>query len=687
MPSTPLKLFVCLGALLLFGLEPLVGRLLLPACGGGYQVWATCLMVFQGALFLGYVYCHLFAPRLGRGHLLVLALPLPIVAAFVWRGAEGLTPAASAPIASIVGWLAVWIVAPFAALASTGVVAQSWLARSDPGADPYRLYAVSNAGSLAALLGYPLLVEPWLGLTAQRALWGVGYLLYLGLALRVAPARTVPAERATPSAAPETPALGVGQVARWLALSAAPSALLMAVTNVIATDVGSAPFVWVVPLSLYLLSFVLVFGRRRFCPYALRRHWPELFLIATYVYVAEPASLWAGLLHLVVLFVACLVGHARLHAARPAASQLTAFYLLVALGGWLGGVFVSLVAPTAFDHLYEYPLSLLALALALVVGDGARIRSALGREGRLRSAASLLVAALAVLGLGQLYMSSRRTWIQARLRNHYGVYRVADTRDDRGRRRTLYHGTTEHGFETDGGGPVGYYHPNSGLGDVLRVRRDGPLRLGLIGLGTGTCAAYAGPGDDLVYYEIDPDLEGLVRAHFGYLGAAEARGAQVEVVPGDARLSLSAGRAVPAGGFDVLLVDAFSSDAIPTHLLTREALAGLLARLAPDGWLVFHLSNRYYDLVPVVLRAADALGAPSAVKVRRVDLAAPTFENPTTYVALRAESGSLAPLLSRPGWATPSPPGGVAWTDDYANLLGPLGAGLRRRLRAWWDQQ
>lgn len=726
-----LTLLTLLGALLLFGLEPLVGRLLLPSCGGGFHVWATCLTAFQGTLFLGYLYCHLLAPRLGRWHLAVAAAPLlflplallpdhtpspPLLSALTAAGVGFAQPDSHAPVLSVLRALALGMVVPFAVLSTTAIVAQGWLARSDlpERDDPYRLYAASNLGSLVALLGYPLLVEPFMSLRAQRLTWSGLFLVYLAVLVLAAPRRAgaaapapAPAPDPTPPAAPAAESAAPPtwrDLLFWLGLSAAPSMFLVAVTNVIALDVGSMPLVWVVPLALYLLSFVLVFGRRPFYPPLLRRFWPEICIVGAFFFVQQANLATDKLLafvHLSVLFVVCIVGHGELHATRPAPRHLTAFYLTLALGGWVGGAFATLVAPRLLTSLGEYLIALGLLGATFLLRYRTHLRGWLKDEPRSILLGSAVLCLIVVGRTAQWWWASTHAPPLQVVRNAYGIYKVHDrilTEEDQravatdvdptaGAKpllRTVTHGTTHHGaqvlHERARRRPISYYHPKGPLGEAMtlvRARAAGrPLSGGVVGLGAGTTAAYfTAPGDAVTFYELDPDVETIARTHFTYLSDAQASsGVAPRVVIGDARLKVANDPGAPPGGFDVLLIDAFSSDAIPVHLLTREALAMFASRLAPDGLLLFHVSNRYYRLQPALVSTARVVGLSAATRTRanREELA--PLEDPSDYVALAARPEALAPLVER-DWRSAGPDLGAKvtpWTDDYANLLGTL---------------
>jgi SAM-dependent methyltransferase len=738
-PLLRLKLFVLVGALLLFGMEPLVGKLLLPNCGGGFHVWATCLMFFQGALFLGYLYCHFGEPRIGRAHLAVLLLPLALLTPL---GVQ-VEPDPTWPVGSLLLALTLHIGLPFFALATTGVVAQGWLARSQlaEANQPYQLYAMSNLGSLVALLSYPVLVEPLLGLEAQRWVWTVGYLIYLVLAfwsmprnLSAVPA-AVPepepepepasapapapepnkgkqgkkgkkgkkgqqAAKPEPAAAPSEPPAPPEPISQepptwrrllyWLCLATAPSMFLMAVTNVIALDIGSMPLVWVLPLSIYLLSFILTFGRRPFMPYLVKRFWLEVCLVGVFFYVTSVGGLsWLHALgHMGVLLVLCLAGHGELYRSRPAPRHLTTYYLVLSLGGWAGGVFVSLIAPSLFSSLLEYPVAIGLLALTLLVGRWKDLLEWLRDEPLPLLAGSVVLVTLVAVNVTEHNL--RRPHLRLTLRNSYGVYRVShepskdpalspSQRIEQGLTR-LFHGTTLHGKQLGGARrtiPIGYYHQASPLGDVMRAVSAGsetPRKVAVIGLGAGTTAAYLGQGEEVDFYELDPDANRIAEEYFTYLSDARHRGVDVEVIHGDARLTIQRSE-VPEDYYDVILVDAFSSDAIPTHLLTREALTLFLGKLRPGGYLVFHISNRYYDLRPVLHAGSQGLGARAIYKDRATNRTE-ELEDASDYCVLRHDGYSLEPLLHH-HWSLPEELDlreVEPWTDDYANLLSALWA-------------
>lgn len=683
-----LRVFVFLGALLLFAMEPMIGRLLLPGFGGAFHVWTTSLMFFQGALFVGYLYAHLASARAGRWHLAVLAAPLVLLPPTVRLAGEG------GGIGTLLAELTVDFGLPFVALATTGVVAQGWLARSTlPGrASPFFLYATSNLGSLVALLAYALVIEPLVGLEVQRWAWALGYAAYLGsawLAYRATHAGgTAPVESvATESVATGTPRPGAGRIAYWLLLSAFPSVFLMAVTNLIALDAGNVPLVWVVPLALYLGTFIVAFatpkpGEETRVPGAVRRLWPHFAAVGLFFFAgAETGGTWVQVvLHLFVLCAVCLAAHAELYARRPATEHLTLYYLVISLGGWVGGAFVALGAPAFFTGLFEYPLALVGLALTMAIARRAELLAWAKGPGRGAVVVTLLlVAAIAwrVASAAGERSSEIRT-LEVR-RSFYGLYYVLERPSSRGTERDLVSGTTRHGRQFLApelrGEPLSYYHRSGPLGDAMAILdarpSAGSQRFGVVGLGVGAAAAYVDPGESIEFYEIDPAVDDLARRHFHYLG--DCRGEERTIV-GDARLTLA--RAVREGSaprYDLLLIDAFAGDAIPTHLVTREAVELYRGTLAEDGVLLFHVSNRFYDLRPVLAAIAHALGMHAATKeaLRPADREA---ADPSVYFVMTEREEELAPFLERGFTRTDAraAAAGPIWTDDHASSLGAL---------------
>jgi hypothetical protein len=632
--------------------------------GGTVQVWLVCLMFFQGMLLAGYLYAHLWAARAGAAHLLLLLVPLAFLPLSIPPA-----PDPGTPLGSLLRLLLQHVAVPFAVLSTTAVVAQLWLSRSllGGGTNVFVLYGASNAGSLSGLLAYPFLVEPYLGLANQGRIWTAGYVLYGVLAAAawflLHPGKQMPEEKQTvgPAAAPSVS--GMERWFPWLLLGALPSAFLLTVTNVIAVEVGSYPLVWILPLALYLASFVIVFRDGRGLPRLLVGLWPEIMLAALLLYLLTSPQVICLAAHLAILFVLCLLANDALYRLRPPPAGLTGYYLMIALGGALGGAAVSLGAPLLFGGLYEYPLTVLALG------------GILGWRQRKDMAGMILLGAWSAGSFQE----------KERLRNYYGILRVVEevAGPDAPRGiRTLIHGSTLHGIqfldESRRHRPTLYYGEGRGLGDVF-AGMSAQRRVAAVGLGAGTVAAYGRPGDRIDFFEIDPDVETVARRWFTYLADTQAR---VRVFPGDGRLSLE--RAVGGEeGYDLVFVDAFSGDGIPTHLLTAEAVAGYRKRLSGGGLMIFHLSNRYYDLRPVVKAIAGKLGLKGVVKVAGHDPTDGRYRLTTVYVALAAEPGRLAALTER-GWIPFGTEDGITasrpWTDDYVNVLVPLAAKIRAGL-------
>lgn len=684
-----------LSAFLLFQVQPLIGKVLLPWFGGSPGVWTAAMLVFQWLLLAGYAYAHLVTRWLPPAwqallHLVILAggfALLPILPGPAWKptGSEE-------PWTEVVRILLASVGGPFFVLSTTGPLVQAWFARLGQGASAYRLYAVSNAGSLLALLSYPFLVEPFLPIARQSALWSAGYatfsLLCGGLAVaawRRAPA-ALPAAESPLAAAPVTaepvtadPAPGLREMGLWFALGMVPSVLMLATTNQVCADIAPVPFLWLVPLSLYLLSFILCFESRRW--YSRRLYLPAFAVIAFLmtatlllgenVPILPQACIFFG-----GLFCGAMLCHGELSRRVPAAEHLTLFYLVLALAGAAGGTFVSLVAPRIFDSYYELHVALLAaLGLVLVLpAEAGRSVAAGAWERRGAWAALVLLAG----GLAMAAARERQGAVFA-VRNFFGVLRVAE---DQGARQ-FRHGRIVHGRQLLDSAqrrvPTAYYGERSGVGLVMRQHRaDRPRRVGVVGLGIGTLAAYAKEGDEFTCYELDPDVVRIAREKFSFLADAPK---EPEVILGDARLALERERdRGTSRRFDVLAVDAFSGDAVPIHLLTREAFALYLDHLAPDGILAVHVSNRHLDLVPVVAAAAAReRGLESRLVATRADL---VQETDSLWALLSPAKEAFADVAFRDAPSLANVPV-VRWTDDFGSLASVLKAQDFRLL--WGD--
>ncbi len=606
-----LPLTIFLGAVLLFLLEPLFAKLILPRFGGSAAVWATCLVFFQGALLLGYLYADLGTRRLNPArqallHMALLAVSLcflPIAPHAVWTTTNG-----SHPTAHILVLLTVSIGLPFVLLSATSPLVQAWHTRTSDGAEPYHLFALSNFASLLALLSFPFLIEPRISSHRQGVLWSVLFAVYAGLCsltawfARKSGVRAIQStELAHPDAIATIAAPNSREKLAWLALSACGSMLLLSVTNHLMEDVAPVPLLWVLPLALYLLTFTLAFNRRRFYS----RWWMVRLLAVTLGSIGyaihEPAfteSIQVSVPFFCSgLFLCCWFCHGELAQRRPAPSHLTSFYLMISLGGSIGAIFVGMLAPYLFAANFEFPLTLCltsVLATVVVWRDGWPTRV-------FWAAATVSLAVVLVYHVHEYEKHAILT-----VRNFYGSLRVNAYHDWlKQPYRALYHGKIEHGAQflslPQSLQATTYYGPRSGVGIALSYFSDHPKRVGVIGLGAGTLAAYGRTSDYFRFYEINPLIVSIARDSFTYLRDTPAK---VEIAMGDARLSLAS---EGPQQFDVLALDAFSGDAIPVHLLTKEAFALYLRHLKPDGVLAVHTSNTYLDLAPVVkLLAEDA---------------------------------------------------------------------------------
>jgi hypothetical protein len=699
---------ITLGAFLLFQVQPMIAKHILPWFGGTPAVWTTCMLFFQVLLLAGYAYSHLLVCRLSpRGqavlHTAVMVASLALLVGMVRAWGVPLVPGANwkpadsdFPIPRIVLLLTVAVGLPYFVLATTSPMLQAWFGRVRPGVSPYRLYTLSNAGSLLALLSYPVLVEPHLALRGQAGVWAVAYALFVVGYIYCAVAEGTLFGRAGRDATCELPlAAADGPVAiappteaapsrrrllLWVALPALASVLLLATTNQMCQEVAVIPFLWVLPLSVYLLSFIICFDNPRW--YSRSVYVPIMMLAvpqAFYVPLRQEElniRLQVGALAL-ALFVCCMVCHGELVALKPGPRRLTGFYLAVAIGGALGGLLVGLLAPVVFTGFWELYV---ALGLAWLLGLGVLFWRPFLPLPTSRAVGYVLVAFTLALPLITILRPSDNVPVIFRGRNFYGVLRITDeyVGDAANRRHVLVHGRIKHGWQyldaSKRRKPNSYYALDSGIGLALtnhprRLAAAHPgLRIGCIGLGTGTLAVYGQSGDYLRFYEINPRVLELARdpRYFTYL--ADCPG-QVEVALGDGRLSLE--RELQQGGgqrFDVLALDAFSSDAIPAHLLTREAFELYLRHLRDDqSILAVHISNRALDLRPVVYTVADELGMGVA-----------TIHNPDEGLEVTASDWMLMTrnpaFLQSPRIAAASIPRDESrpfrlWTDDYYNLF------------------
>lgn len=694
---------------LLFSVQPMVGKILLPLLGGSPAVWNTALVFFQGTLLLGYAWAHLSLSRLRlRAHagvtialfaLTLLMLPVALPAGWI---------PTSTPALWVLFALAVLIGGPFLVLAAMSPTLQRWLSlsRHPHGRDPYFLYAASNAGSLVGLLVYPLVIEPTLTTTGQTRLWSW---LYVTAAVLVAACAflAIRFRRAVvDNATPGREARAGGSPRRWITLAAVPAALLLAVTQHITTDVAAVPLLWVIPLSIYLGTFIVAFGPNP--------HWLQkgsaiaLRMLAAPLGITLVANTPLGvslLINIATFTAATLMLHSLLADSRPAVTDLTRFYLAVSVGGAIGGTLTALIAPMILPVVLEYPVAV-ALALAFTpaaiagIGGSIRIRTTALLLSLATAAAvvvvfgeadaavrdALLVGIIvvaayvittsprqyaAVVGLvlvGLTLLPLRSAVVSDR--GFFGVVRVEQTEEQ----TTLWSGSTIHGVQLRDpeltGLPTSYYHPAGPLGDVMAVSAANPRRIAVIGLGAASIAAYGNAGDHLVFYEIDPAMARIAEdpALFTFLRDTAAT---YEIALGDGRLLLNRDDA----RYDLIVIDAFSSNAIPTHLITTEAMELYTDHLVEGGVIAYHLSNRHLDLSPIVARQADALGMAAMSRTDLTDSAADAAQGKkaSIWVTVASTPESLLGLTNRDGWTTPVVRASTPlWTDSFSNLLSAL---------------
>lgn len=669
-------LYACtifLSAFLLFQIQPIIGKMILPWFGGSASVWTTCLLFFQSVLLAGYLYAHwsvrLLTPaQQGVLHIALLFVSitmLPIGLADGWKptGNED-------PTARILGLLALSIGLPYLLLSTTGPLLQAWFARERPGSVPYRLFALSNFGSMLGLLGYPFLFEPFMPLRMQGGIWSAAYCVFIVLCVTLAWRGRSPQVQPIPREIERAHAPSGGRKVLWILLAACPSILLLAITSHLTTNVAPIPLLWVLPLTLYLVSFVLTFESERWYQ---RSFWIPMLVvgfgaIATAPYTKLEAE--GPLLSVPVFaggaFAAFMICHGELAKLKPHPAHLTGYYLMISIGGALGGLFVGVLAPRLFRGDFELAIGMVAVVALLVHV----LHREWGRRGGVPARAlNLILVAAGVAMAVQFYKQYRAQVEDARLvaRNFYGTLRVIDAGDGDGAQRTFYHGTIVHGeqylAEKKRRIPTTYYGEKTGVGIAIdRNRTAGvPQRVGVIGLGAGTLAAYARPGDHYRLYEINPLVLGIAERDFTFL---KDSGAQYDLVLGDARLSLERER---NNQYDVLAVDAFSGDAIPVHLLTTEAFALYFRHMKQNGVLAIHVSNKFLALAPVVQAAADHFKKKAVMVDVDGDDEAGTYG--TTWVLVAApEAEIFTKDLGPDAKPVDSARKVRVWTDDYSSI-------------------
>jgi SAM-dependent methyltransferase len=725
------------GAFLLFVVEPMFAKMVLPLLGGSPAVWNTCMLFFQSMLLLGYLYAHLGPRLLGvRRHAVfhVVAVGLSLFALPITIRSIGSPPVAGSPIAWLIQVLVLSLGVPFLLLSSTGPLVQQWFSavRRSASSDPYFLYSASNVGSLVGLVAYPAIIEASLPLTRQAHVWTVGYVVFLALiagsafALWYSPLASHQMSDLNSRNSSETDGAATrspwAERIGWVTLAFVPSSLMLGLTTYVTMDIAAVPLLWVVPFAVYLVTFVIAFSRVPLVRQEQMVRSQPLLLIPLVIFIcwgSYLATLAFLPLHLAAFFVTAMVCHGELAARRPTAAQLTEYYLWLSLGGALGGAFNVLVAPNIFKSVLEYPLLLVfacflrprasrssgAIAwnvLGVVVGAAALVwaRDALGpfdKPGarvptvvsvgviaascfaavgcyRVRYQPVMLGSSLGAIVAASVLADTRQYDLMLKRRDFYGIHQVRYEAADS--THVLLNGTTKHGAQSFAPGrrrePLSYYTRTGPLGDVFREL---PARHGraiaVVGLGTGATLAYGLSGERWTVYEIDPEVERIARnpRYFSYVADSPA---QIDIVLGDGRLSLARAR---DSSFDLIVLDAFSSDAIPVHLLTREAVALYFRKLAPGGALVFHLSNRYLALEPVLARLAESAGAVARTRANTVqrDVAQHTGEDPSVWAVVATDSQSLARLSTDSRWRPLRKRRKIdIWTDDFSNVLQTL---------------
>ncbi len=668
-------LSIFLSAFLLFQIEPMIGKFILPWFGGTPAVWSTAMLFFQVLLTGGYAYAYWLVKRRKQGwiHITLLGITITLLTVLGLGWPSPITPSAEMrpavtnfPVFDIFLLLTVSIGLPFLVLAANGPLMQAWFSRNFPEQSYARLYALSNLGSLLGLLAYPILIEPSMTLLQQGRAWAGGFVIFAVIAGFLSyRARDEAGVKAHASTA-EKPSSSLRVL--WIILSGTASLFLLSVTNQVSQEVAVIPFLWIVPLAVYLLSFILTFSDSR---------WYERRLYALLFSFASLAMLWALTkadslnvlvqiaIYNLLLFLACMICHGELYRLRPHADYLTSFYLMVSLGGAAGGIFVSLVAPFIFTGYWEFYLAWLFTTILLVVMLLPRFLGQVRLQARVISLSFLIGILLLSFGLKKY---ENELFVE---RNFYGVIRV---REMDKKANSMIHGMTVHGeqYLNDRARPTTYYVEDSGVGLLLlnHPKRGQNMRVGVLGLGAGTLATYAQPGDAYRYYEINPVVVRLAEGEGGYFSFLSDSKAKTTVVTGDARISLE--QELAAGekqNFDVLVLDTFSSDSIPVHLVTKDAFALYLDQLAPDGVIAAHISNRHLDLRPVLWQLAQKFG----LAIVQVDRPANYGDNgfPSEWILLARDPELLkipaikSHAISFEGYTTPI----KLWTDDYSNLF------------------
>jgi hypothetical protein len=667
---------IFLSAFLLFQVQPMIAKFVLPWFGGSAAVWSASLLFFQLILLAGYLYAHCLIRYLKpkqqmgvHGALLLISLvTLPIIPKDYWKPVGG-----SDPLLGILLLLGATIGLPYFLLSSTSPLLQAWYLRTKSNVIPYRLFALSNFGSMLALLSYPFLVEPNITLRLQARIWSMGFAAFAvacALAAWKSRSGTDPLQAA---AQEDAPAPRFSSILLWISLAACASTLLLSTTSHLTQNVAPIPLLWIAPLSIYLLTFILAFESDKFY-----QRWLFLPLglvaLGTFTYGMSEYENNSDVIKRLIpmlcgaLFIACMVCHGELAKRKPHPRYLTLFFLMVALGGAIGGIFVALIAPRIFPNYWEMPIAITGLGVLIAIvysydDDGV--------PRPLAVRASLLIMALSFgVYLARIERRANQEYILA-ARNFYGVLRVRDDPPEGGVNgiRVLIHGTINHGTEllSPGGGriPTSYFGETSGISRAIRTKGEaGPIRIGILGLGAGVTATLARAGDTLHYYEINPLVFQIAQTKFDFWKDCPA---DKHLYFGDGRLTLEGMQT--SENLDFLAMDAFTSDAVPMHLLTREAYAVYRRHLKPDGVLAINISNRYLDLEPIIAQAAKEMGWSGVVVYDEGDSESYYVSN--TWILLSKSSAVFADPNFQDAYTTALQPrkGFRAWTDDYSNII------------------
>ena len=715
------------GSFLLFLVQPMIARMALPRLGGAPAVWNSAMLVYQALLLAGYAYAHRLSRETARRQAIIHLILFAVALLWLPIGLTGLQPPADGSPIFWVPWLLVASIGPlFFVVAAQAPLMQRWYAMSGNQGEPYALYAASNIGSFGGLIAYPLIVEPFTSLHSQKWIWSGIYLALMALVFICALQIWRSVEHSESRADPvQRSSISLKRRIYWIALAAVPSGLMLSTTSHLTTDLMAMPLLWVIPLGIYLLSFSVAFADNQKLAYWITRFAPVVLVLAgAFVFIVWGKAAISGLAaSLSLLFVVAVALHSEMFRTRPEASQLTSFYLMMSVGGVIGGFFCAIVAPLLFDWTWEHPILILLAAALLpavpllrieetdkrvpfIVMSVGTIALGLGIFGgvsepvessflKILLAATIITLAIAVAGFripfllsvaGLLtinggWYSLQQSLDGVRMRSYFGTYTV--NASESGRVRWLNHGTTMHGMQLldDPTRPISYYPETSGVGIALRnapMLYGAKASIGIVGLGTGTLACYRKPGQFWQFFEIDPLVIEIARERkiFSFL---EKCAPDIPITLGDARLTLAA---VPKGKFDLLALDAFSSDSIPLHLLTREAFVTYRRALKPDGILLVHISNRYIDLNPVVSAEAKANGwyaalrhdSPTAELINRGDRASQWIALSRDPAKLDQLTGKLESVKSQyydpDQWLKLDAPGNTnPWTDDYATVL------------------